>query len=364
MPAMPTTPAASPSRPSIRLTALAISATQITVSSGDRSGERTTKPAKGILKNSSVTPSSDRRLPEKTWPASLAGGDTSRRSSRAPTANIVVAPISSPSGSEVPRKTGRNRGRTEATAMAARKPPYIAAPPRVGVGRSWTRRGSGDTTAPRRMATRRTVGVRAQVTRAATARTRMYSAMPAVQDGMPAGTGRVMGDASPGIGRELGAEPGRRLPDLGGHRLVVGGPQHPGDERGDLGHLRLPHAGGGDGGGADPQPAGDERRLGVAGDRVLVERDPGPVEGLLGHLARHPERAQVDQHQMVVGAAGDDSEPLAGQGGGQRPGIADDAGGVVGEARLGRLVEADGLGRDHVHQRPALHPGEDGLVDG
>ena len=50
----------------MRFTALAMSATQITVKSGDRSGESTTNPAKGIRKNSSVTPSSDRRLPENT----------------------------------------------------------------------------------------------------------------------------------------------------------------------------------------------------------------------------------------------------------------------------------------------------------
>jgi hypothetical protein len=176
----------------MRFTALTMSATQITVSSGDRSGESTTNPANGTRKNSSVIPRIDRRLPEKTCPASLAGGDTSRRSSRAPTANIVVAPISSPRGSDVPRKTERNWGRTEAVAMAARKPPYMAAPPSVGVGRSWTRRASGETTAPRRMATRRTTGVSSQVTRAATTRTIRYSAMPAVQDRACAGSSDVI----------------------------------------------------------------------------------------------------------------------------------------------------------------------------
>src|SRR5438874_292232 len=204
---MPTTPAARPSSPSMRFTALAMRATQITVRSGDRSGERTTNPAKGIRKNSSVTPRSDSRLPEKTCPASLAGGDTSRRSSRAPTANITVAPMSSPSGSDVPRKTGRNLGSTEATAMAARKPPYMAAPPRVGVGRSWTRRLSGETTAPRRMATRRTVGVRSQVTTAATARTIRYSAMPAVQDRASRGTPGVIGRSACGGGLRHGRRP-------------------------------------------------------------------------------------------------------------------------------------------------------------
>ena len=191
----------------MRFTALTMSATQITVRSGDRSAESTTNPAKGMRKNSSVTPRSDSRLPENTWPASLAGGDTSRRSSRAPTANIVVAPIRSPSGSEVPRKTDRNWGRSEATAMAARKPPYMAAPPRVGVGRSWTRRASGDTTAPRRIAPRRTTGVSSQVTRAATTRTMRYSAMPAVQD-------RAVGGITGVIGR-LSAS-GRPPPMVGG----------------------------------------------------------------------------------------------------------------------------------------------------
>src|SRR5919106_1107633 len=174
---MPTTPAASPSRPSMRFTALAMSATQITVRSGDRSGESTTKPANGIRKNSRVIPRIDSRLPEKTCPASLAGGDTSRRSSRAPTANIVVAPISSPSGSDVPRNTGRNCGRTEAVAMAARNPPYMAASARVG--------------------------------------------------------------------HEFAAEPIGGFADLGGDLLVVGGPEDPGDEGGDLRHLALAHAGGG-----------------------------------------------------------------------------------------------------------------------
>jgi hypothetical protein len=66
--------------------------------------------------------------------------------------------------------------------MAARNPPYMAAPPRVGVGRSWTRRGSGETTAPSRRAARRTSGVSAQVTRPATARMMRYSAIPADKD--------------------------------------------------------------------------------------------------------------------------------------------------------------------------------------
>src|ERR1700738_5047412 len=59
----------------------------------------------------------------------------------------------------------------------------------------------------------------------------------------------------------------------------------PADERGDLAHLGLAHPRRGDRRGAEPEPAGDERRAGVPGDLVLVARHAGAVEGLLGHFA-------------------------------------------------------------------------------
>ena len=118
----------------MRLTALAMPTTQSTVMSGDRSADRTTKPAKGIRKKSSVTPSRESRLPEKTWPATLAGGDTGRRSSRRPTANMTLAATSRPRGSELPRNMGLKAGMSQATPRAATNPPNMAAPPRVGVG--------------------------------------------------------------------------------------------------------------------------------------------------------------------------------------------------------------------------------------
>ena len=57
----------------------------------------------------------------------------------------------------------------EATAMATSKPTNMAAPPTVGVGRSWTRRSSGMTMNENRTASRRTTKVQTQVTTAATA---------------------------------------------------------------------------------------------------------------------------------------------------------------------------------------------------
>ena len=48
---------------------------------------------------------------------------------------------------------------------------------------------------------------------------------------------------------------------------------------------------------------------------------------------------------------------------GERLRVAHDLRRVVAELGLGRLVERDGLGRDHVHERAALEPGEHRLVD-
>ena len=121
---MNTMPAASPSRPSMRLIALASSTTPMTVTSGARSGDSTTNSefANGTRKNSMVTPSSDSTLPLSTWPAILAGGDTGRMSSIAPTTNITAAASSSPTGSVLSVNISRNWSTCDATANATRKP--------------------------------------------------------------------------------------------------------------------------------------------------------------------------------------------------------------------------------------------------
>ena len=48
----------------------------------------------------------------------------------------------------------------------------------------------------------------------------------------------------------------------------------------------------------------------VERDAVLVDRDPDLVEEVLGLLAGHAERRHVDEHQVVVRAAGDDARAL------------------------------------------------------
>ena len=80
--------------------------------------------------------------------------------------------------------------------------------------------------------------------------------------------------------------------------------------------------------------------------------------------AQHALGEHIDQHQVRVGAAGNNAEAFAGKRFGQHFGIGDDLLRVIFELRLHRLQEADRLRRDDVHQRPALHSGEDNLVDG
>ena len=117
--------------------------------------------------------------------------------------------------------------------------------------------------------------------------------------------------------------------------------------------------------GADPEAAGYERRPGVAGDLVAVERDPRHVQRLLGHLARQVrvETAQVDQHEVIVCAARNDAETFSRQRRRQSSGVVHDLGRVLGEVGLRSLVEGDRLGRDDVLERAALQAGEHGFVD-
>src|SRR3954451_21949275 len=86
--------------------------------------------------------------------------------------------------------------------------------------------------------------------------------------------------------------------------------QHLGDEVADLLEFGDAEAAGGRRGGAEPQARGDERLLGVGRDAVLVGGDGGADQRLLGNIALQALRPKVDQHQMVIGAAGDDVEAL------------------------------------------------------
>ena len=72
---------------------------------------------------------------------------------------------------------------------------------------------------------------------------------------------------------------------------------------------------------------------------------------------------EVDQHEVVVRAAGDELEALLHHGVGQSRGVLDDLFLVRLELWFQSLAEADGLGRDDVLQRTALAAREDRLVE-
>ena len=304
------------------------------------------------------TPKSTSTQPASTVPTTFAGAEMSRTSSISPTRNITAAAISTPRGSEL-------RAKIES------KPSHQARQPE-----------RGDEPDEHRDAAH--VGQRRGVHRAIVRQVHPPDAggepldercddegddrgdRPDEQVGADAGHGvTVLAPAvsTPGSGR-TGRR--RRPCTAASSASSVRCAQGAGDERGDLRHLGLLHALRGDRRGADAHAARDERAARVVGDRVLVQRDAGEVEDRLGLLAGEVgvERAQVDHHQVVVGAAADTRrKPCCTERLGERAGVDDDLLRVLAEARLGGLVERDGLAGDDVLERAALPAGEHGLVD-
>ena len=113
---------------------------------------------------------------------------------------------------------------------------------------------------------------------------------------------------------------------------------------------------------AQTQTRGDERGFRIEGNAVLVAGDGGADQRLLGDVALEALGPQIDQHQMVVGAAGDDVEAVGAQAFRQRLGVLDHVLGVDLEVRTQRFGERHRLGRDHMHQRAALQAREDRRV--
>ena len=150
--------------------------------------------------------------------------------------------------------------------------------------------------------------------------------------------------------------------------MSASGMQGVGDDVGDLGELGVAEAAGGERRGADPHARRHHRRPRVVRHGVLVHRDADLVQPVLGLLARHLGGAQVDEHEVHVGAAGEhvDARRLrvgCGEALGQDGGAALGALLPVLELRRRRQLERRRLGGDHVHERAALLTGEDVRVD-
>src|SRR5215210_1657007 len=134
------------------------------------------------------------------------------------------------------------------------------------------------------------------------------------------------------------------------------------DDVGDFAHLGLAHAAGRHGGGAEPDTARDGRGFGVVRDHDLVAGDADRFERLLELLASRARVAQVHEDEVVVSSAGDEVETSLEQTLGHRPAVLDDLAGVVFELGLECLTEGHSLAGYGVHERAALHPGEDAAV--
>ena len=112
------------------------------------------------------------------------------------------------------------------------------------------------------------------------------------------------------------------------------------------------------GGGAKAHAGSDEGFLGIEWNAVLVAGDVGATECGFGALTGGVLGTEVDQHQMVVGAARDDIEPVLHQRRRERACVGDDLAGVGFELGLQRFLERHRLRRDDVHQWAALQAGE------
>ncbi len=123
-------------------------------------------------------------------------------------------------------------------------------------------------------------------------------------------------------------------------------------------------AAGGHGRGADADPGGDEGRALLVGYGVLVDGNTSPPEDRFCLLAGVVAIREVEQHQVVVGAAGDEVEAPIHEHARHHLGIGEHLLLVDLESRLERLVERHRLAGDDVHERTTLGTREDRRVVG
>src|SRR3954468_14503360 len=321
---MAETPAASPSRPSMKFSAFTVSTVSSTVAGTPTSGPSDSVPmsANGRNRKDSCTPKSTITPAAAICPVSLVSASRPNRSSRTPSRQIRPPAARTAIVWVLNSKLRCREGSCEATSTPAATPRYIATPPPRGVGMTCTSRPRTSAITRNRTAATRTTGVARKVTTAAARRTTAYSRI-----GSAGGLGRVQGGGFR-IGRVGSDQLADTGGDLGGPR-AVGVPDRRADQRGDRLHVRLDHALRGDRRAAHPDARGDRRRLRVERDRVLVQHDARGVAAGLGDLAGHElpggvgDLPQVQQRQVGVRAAGDRPQPLRRQPLGERLGIGD-----------------------------------------
>ena len=157
------------------------------------------------------------------------------------------------------------------------------------------------------------------------------------------------------VGDTVGEHEGglRLAAGLGGAGLGVR--EHLDDEVGDGLELVVAEAAGGQRRGAQADAGGVPGAVGVGGHRVAVGDHAGLEQRRLGLATGQAVLADVDEHQVVVGAAGDQVAAPGQEALGQRLGVVGDLLGVAAEGVLAGLGEGDGLGGHHVRERAAEH---------
>ena len=153
--------------------------------------------------------------------------------------------------------------------------------------------------------------------------------------------------------------------DRGGFIRGADGLEDGVDAGGDLVHVLGEQAAGGDGRSAEADAGGLEGGTRLERDGVLVTGDVGEIEGLLRLLRGEFGQvgAEVDEEEVVVGAAGHDPVAARLHRGAEGARVLDDLGGVGLELGLEALAETHGLGGDDVHERAALGARENRGVD-
>ena len=110
-------------------------------------------------------------------------------------------------------------------------------------------------------------------------------------------------------------------------------------------------------------PLVTEAGCGSSGTAFLLTVSVGAAQGGIGGTAGEVFIDEVEQHQVVLGATGDEFVTRARKTFGHRLGVVQHLFLVFGEGGVQRLQERDGFRGDDLHQRPALNAGEDGGVE-
>jgi hypothetical protein len=97
--------------------------------------------------------------------------------------------------------------------------------------------------------------------------------------------------------------------------------------------------------------------------RVLSNGDIGFAEGFFSGFTGGTFASEVDEHEVIVGTAGDDFISFSDECLGHTAGVVDNLLAVGTEFRLECFVEGGGFGGDDVLEGPALHPGENTTVE-